>query len=196
MQNNELPLFPLGSVLFPGGRLELRIFERRYLDLIRDCARENVPFGVCLILKGNDAGTPATPAAFGTCAHIEDFSTTSEGLLGIAARGGQRFYVESVRIKDSGLIVAQVQYLPIEPPMPMPTEFSLLATILQRFGEQFGGELGAASKDQFDDAVFVANRLAEILPLSKQEQLQILQCTDAKNRLALLAQWLPKFQRD
>jgi uncharacterized protein len=89
-----------------------------------------------------------------------------------------------------------VQYLAVEAPTPVPVELSLLATILQRLGEQFGGELGAAGKDQYDDAVFVSNRLAEILPLTKLEQLQVLQIADANERLALLAQWLPRFQRE
>ena len=65
MQPNQLPLFPLGTVLFPGGRLSLRIFEPRYLDLIRDCTRSSSGFGVCLILEGSEVGAPAVPAALG-----------------------------------------------------------------------------------------------------------------------------------
>ena len=75
MTPGALPLFPLKSVLFPGGKLELRIFERRYLDLVAECARTSSGFGVCLILQGEEAGAPAEPAAVGTLARIIDFET-------------------------------------------------------------------------------------------------------------------------
>ena len=89
----DLPLFPLSAVLFPGGPLALRIFEQRYLDLVRDCARRSSGFGVCLILQGREAGEPAVPAAVGTVARITDFYTLPDGLLGISAEGGERFQV-------------------------------------------------------------------------------------------------------
>ena len=83
----SIPLFPLNTVLFPGGVLELRVFERRYLDLVRDCARNATGFGVCMILHGEESGEPAVPAAVGTLAHIVDFYTDDDGLLGIRADG-------------------------------------------------------------------------------------------------------------
>ena len=85
-----LPLFPLQTVLVPGGALGLRIFETRYLDLIRDCGRSGTGFGVCLILDGDEAGAPAVPAAVGTEARIEDFGTTGDGLLMLRVRGARR----------------------------------------------------------------------------------------------------------
>ena len=91
VNQDDIPLFPLNAVLFPGGTLSLRIFEPRYLDLVRDCTRSNSGFGVCLILAGREAGEPATPAAVGTLAHIEDFYSLPDGLLGIRARGSRRF---------------------------------------------------------------------------------------------------------
>ena len=69
----EVPLFPLSTVLYPGGQLQLRIFEPRYLDLVRECTRTGSAFGVCLILEGREVGVPALPAAVGTLAHITDF---------------------------------------------------------------------------------------------------------------------------
>ena len=80
---SDLPLFPLNAVLFPGGELALRIFEPRYLDLVRECTRQERPFGVCLILDGAEAGAPAMPAAVGTLARIVDFEARTDGLLGI-----------------------------------------------------------------------------------------------------------------
>ena len=75
----DIPLFPLSSVLFPGGRLHLRIFEPRYLDLVRECCRDGSPFGVCLILAGRESGEPAVPAAIGTLARISDFQRDEDG---------------------------------------------------------------------------------------------------------------------
>ena len=95
----EIPLFPLSTVLFPGGPLQLRIFEPRYLAMVRECARANSAFGVCLILRGREAGVPAQPEAVGTLARISDFYTLPDGLLGIGAEGGQRFRVLRARAR-------------------------------------------------------------------------------------------------
>jgi Lon protease-like protein len=191
----ELPLFPLSTVLFPGGRLDLRVFERRYLDLVRDCTRSGSGFGVCLIVRGREAGAPATPAAFGTVARIVDFATLPDGLLGIVTRGHERFHVERTRVRDNGLVIGHVELLPDDPVQPVPPEYGLLAQIVQRLADQIGGELAQAEQARFDDSAWVAWRLAEILPLEMDERQQLLQQSDATRRLALLAEWLPRFQR-
>ena len=194
MPTAELPLFPLSSVLYPGGRLELRIFERRYLDMVRDCARTGAGFGVCLIVRGREVGEPAIPAAFGTIARIADFETLPDGLLGITARGESRFHVERSRVRDSGLIHGAVTVLEPDPVLQVPAEHCLLATILQRLCEQIGGELANVDHARFDDAAWVAYRLAEILPLEQEERQQVLQENDPVARLGLIAEWLPRFQ--
>ena len=165
MTPTELPLFPLSTVLLPGGRLDLRIFERRYLDMVRDCSRGGGVFGVCLIVRGREAGEAAVPAAFGTIARIVDFSTLPDGLLGITVRGEGRFHVARNRVRDNGLIIGQVECLAADPVLPVPPEYALLATILERLAEQVGGELGSAAKERFDDAAWVAWHLADMLPL-------------------------------
>lgn len=191
----ELPLFPLSTVLFPGGRLELRIFERRYLDMVRDCMRAGGGFGVCVIVRGREAGEPAIPAAYGTLARITDFSTLPDGLLGIVAEGTRAFHVERTRVRDTGLVIGDVALREADAPMPVPPEFGVLATILERLAEQLGGELGAADRARFDDAGWVGYRLAEALPLTLEERQCVLQTADPVARLALLAEWLPRFQR-
>ena len=99
-----LPLLPLQAVLVPGAGLDLRIFERRYLDMVRDCGRSGSGFGVCLILEGSETGAAATPAAFGTEALIEDFGSTPDGLLSLRVRGRRRFHVLRTRVRDNGLL--------------------------------------------------------------------------------------------
>jgi hypothetical protein len=105
-----LPLFPLHTVLVPGGTLVLRVFETRYLDMVRECGRNGSGFGVCLILAGQEAGLPATPASVGTEARIEDFGSTEAGLLTLRVRGGRRFRVLQTEVRPNGLIEAEVQW--------------------------------------------------------------------------------------
>jgi len=191
----DIPLFPLNSVLFPGGALALRIFERRYLDLVRDCARSGGGFGVCMILHGREAGEPAVPAAVGTLARIVDFCTLPDGLLGISAQGGERFHVDSSRVRDNGLAHGVVRFWPDEPVIPLPPEFGLLGQILERLLDQMGGPFAKAERALYDNASWVGFRLAEALPLENRERQHLLQMTDPLDRLAQLMHYLPRFQR-
>lgn len=195
MESTDLALFPLSSVLFPGGRLQLRIFEPRYLDLVRDCARHGSGFGVCLILEGSEVGEPAVPAAFGTLARLVDFHSLPGGLLGIDAKGGERFRVEETRVRSNGLVHGRVSYLADEPVTIVPAEHGLLATILERLLERMGGEHAAVDRAHYDDASWVGFRLAEALPLAMPERQELLQLTDPVARLARLMHHLPRFQR-
>ena len=190
-----IPLFPLNAVLFPGGPLVLRIFEQRYLDLVRDCSRAGSGFGVCLILQGREAGEPAVPAAVGTLAHITDFYTLPDGLLGIQAEGAERFQVTTTRVRDNGLVHGEVRFWPDEPSVAVPPEHSLLATILERLIEKAGGPFAKAGRSCYDNASWVGFRLAELLPLDLPERQQLLQMTDPLQRLARLMHYVPRFQR-
>lgn len=191
----DLPLFPLSSVLFPGAPLQLRIFEPRYVDMVRECARANGPFGVCLILEGVEAGGAATPAAVGTLARITDFYTTDGGLLGISAEGSSRFRVTRARVRSDGLVRGDVQCWEDEPTLPVPVELALLPTILERLVEQMQPSWRNAPRDCYDDASWVGFRLAELLPLDAGERQQLLEITDPLQRLAEIRDVLPRFQR-
>ncbi|HET6430737.1 LON peptidase substrate-binding domain-containing protein [Dyella sp.] len=191
----ELPLFPLATVLYPGAPMPLRIFEPRYIDMVRDCTRSGTGFGVCLILDGYEVGEAALPAAVGTIATITDFHTTEEGLLGIVAHGGQRFRVEHTRVRTDGLLRGMVQPWPAEPALPVPAEFGLLTTILERLVETLGPHWSDAPRNCYDDASWVGFRLAELLPLANPERQRMLELTDPLERLAELRDILPRFQK-
>lgn len=195
MTSNDIPIFPLNAVLFPGGPLTLRIFEQRYLDMVRDCARNGSGFGVCLILHGREAGEPAVPAAVGTVARIVDFYTLPDGLLGISAQGGERFHVDRSRVRDNGLAHGEVDFWPQEPAQTIPPEFSLLTTILERLLEKLDSPFAKADRRCLDDASWVGFRLAESLPLENRERQHLLQMCDPLARLAQLMHYLPRFQR-
>jgi len=180
-----VPLFPLHTVLFPGGPLPLRIFEARYLDMVRRCMREQVPFGVVLIRAGTEAGAVAETSDVGTTARIVDFNPMPDGLLGIACVGGQRFRILRRWQQPDGLNLADLQMLPAEPRVPVPEEFQHLRTLLAKVLPEFG-DLYATLPQPFDDAAWVGHRLAEVLPVSLSEKQHCLEIDDPLVRLARL----------
>lgn len=183
----SLPLFPLHAVLVPGAALDLRIFERRYLDMLRDCGRNGGGFGVCLILDGGEAGTPAAPAAFGTEALIEDFDNTPDGLLSLRVRGHRRFHVLRTRVRDTGLVVADIEWREEDARAPrLRPEHALLAELLRRMLEQIGAGQADPAPVLFEDAAWVGWRLAELLPLSMPQRQALLQFDDPHARLQRL----------
>jgi Lon protease-like protein len=194
LATSELPLFPLSSVLFPGGTLGLRLFEPRYLDLVKRCGRSGEGFGICLILQGQEAGAPAIPAAVGTEAAIVDFAMTDDGLLGITVEGRRRFHVERTRVRSDGLVLADVSWLPPPKPQPLGDEYALLSTLLARILDKAGIDHPGAGKGDLADAAWVGWRLAEWLPLSGEERQWLLQEDDPHRRLDQLIQRLPDFQ--
>jgi Lon protease-like protein len=186
----------LSTVLYPGGLIQLRIFEQRYLDMVRECARHDSPFGVCLILEGHEAGDPAVPAAVGTLAQISDFFSTGEGLLAITARGGQRFRVQHVHMRDNGQLRGDAQCWEDEPELEVPPEFGLLPGILERLIEQVAPHLQDVPRQHYDNASWVGFRMAELLPLDGSERQMLLETRDPLGRLAQLRDLLPRFQRE
>lgn len=194
MSTIEIPLFPLRSVLFPGGFLPLRIFEQRYLKMVRDCARNETGFGVCLIREGEEAVSPVKTAEIGTHAQIVDWYTLEDGLLGVSAVGTVRFVVDTSWQEDDGLFRARVRVLPEPSPRPLPEAYSLLAEVLGRFMEKVGHQYPSWSEDCLEDAVWVGYRLAELLPLAGIEKQHLLELSDPMERLQSLVDVLPRFQ--
>lgn len=187
----SLNIFPLHTVLVPGAQLGLRVFEPRYLDLVRECGRNGFGFGVCLILDGAEVGAPATSAAFGTEAVIEDFGSDSTGVLTLQVRGARRFRVQRVRVRDNGRQVADVSWCDAEPMQQLRPEHGLLAVLLQSLLDRFGGEHAMAPSVLLDDANWVSWRLAEQLPLEGPQRLQLLQIDDPHQRLERVLALLP-----
>jgi len=187
----SLPLFPLHTVLLPGAAIGLRVFERRYLDLVRDCGRNGGCFGVCLILEGHEVGAPATPAAFGTEARVEDFDVGADGVLVLRLRGGRRFHVRHTRVRDNGLVVGDIDWCEPDDDDELRPEHALLSTLLERLVEQAGPQYAATTPAQLDQAAWVGWRLAELLPLTETQRLSILQQDDPHRRLDLLLSWMP-----
>ncbi|AVQ08168.1 TPA: ATP-dependent protease [Xanthomonas vasicola pv. zeae] len=190
-ETSALPLFPLHNVLLPGAAMGLRVFERRYLDLVRESGRNGTSFGVCLILDGTEVGAPATPAAFGTEVRIEDFDVGADGVLVLRSRGTRRFHVQRSRIRHNGLVVGEVRWCEPDSDDELRPEHSLLATLLERMLEQVGGEFASVGPGLLDQAAWVGWRLAELLPLTEQQRLLLLQQDDPHQRLDQVLAWMP-----
>lgn len=187
--DGEIPLFPLNTVLFPGGPLPLRIFEPRYVDMVRYCMRERAPFGVVLILSGAEVGDVPTTAEVGTSARIVDFFQMPDGLLGIACIGERKFRLASRRVKSNGLNVGTVQWLSREPSVSLPGEYAYLGQLLRRVLPELG-EMYQSVPKHFDDAAWVSARLAEILPLNLAEKQYCLELEDPLQRLTRLSPFI------
>lgn len=188
MEAVTLPLFPLQTVLFPGGPLALRIFEPRYLDMVRRCLKEQAGFGVTTILEGAEAGAVARIATTGTRARLVDFDQLEDGLLGITCVGEQRFRVQRRWQQADGLHLAQVEYLQAETPQELPAELAHLADLLREVLPKLGRGY-AHVEARYADAGWVANRWAEVLPLSTEEKLALLELDAPLERLTQIAAW-------
>jgi Lon protease-like protein len=179
----ELPLFPLKTVLFPGGFLALRIFEPRYLDMIARVLRGDGRFGVLAIRSGSEVGEAET-FDVGTTAEIVDWDRQPDGLLGISARGCDSFRLEHATRQGDGLYVGRVALLETLPPVRLPEEHAALAGLLDKlFAESAGPRFGSP---EYDDAEWVGARLAEILPLELPLRQELLETRDALARLHLI----------
>ena len=194
MTCSDIPLFPLNTVLFPDGYLKLRIFEQRYIDMVRECSLNNSYFGVCLINNPEGSLHPANHMRLGTAAEIYDFSTLDDGLLGIVAHGKKKFVIQETRMRDNGLLMGQVQTLGETDGVEVPNEYSVLSMITGRFMEQLGKNYPSFQPHHLQDANWVGYRLAELLPLENQEKQVLLEVSDPLERLQLLLEALPRFQ--
>jgi Lon protease-like protein len=177
----EVSLFPLHTVLYPGGPLPLRIFEKRYLDMISRCMKSDSPFGVLLIKEGSETGTAET-CDVGTLAKITDWYQGSDGLLGVTAVGQQRFRVGSARREADGLFVGEVDLLPMESACPLPEKYQPLAEILSGVLDDLG-RLYEDIEKNYGDAGWISYRYAEILPITPPQKQYCLESDDPIERL-------------
>ena len=194
--NNEtmiVPLFPLRTVLYPGGPLPLRVFEPRYLDMVSRCMKDDTCFGVLLIRDGQETG-PATTHQVGTLARIVDWYQGSDGILGVTAIGEQRFRLLQSERQPDGLNVGQIELLDATGESPLPEEFKPLAHILAGVIEDLG-KLYASLDKRYDEAGWVAYRYAEILPISPEQKQSCLETEDPLERLDMMREVLKTVRR-
>jgi uncharacterized protein len=184
----ELPIFPLGSVLFPGGTLALKIFEQRYMDMAKDCLKRAKPFGIALIREGEEVGTPAAPHPVGTLALIDDWDMPNLGVLQVKVIGSTRFRIITSTVATSGLIMGTVNSIDADLPATG-AELNACAEFLKKILTQINMIEGVA-ESQFSDASWVSFRITELLPFGGSVKQKMLELTDAKIRLEILHRFL------
>jgi len=181
----SIPIFPLNTVLYPGGMLPLKIFEQRYLEMTRDCLRDTTPFGVCRIKEGVEVGKPALPEAVGCTTMIAEWEMPHLGVFHLTARGQQPFRIRNQTTQPSGLIRAEIELL--EEVAGSANEESLV--LCRRVLEQIVSRLGTGyffPPLAYDDPRWVSYRLAEVLPLALEEKQALLETRDDRERLMRL----------
>ena len=194
---HELPLFPLGTVLFPGGLLPLRIFEPRYLDMIANCMRDSLPFGVVLLRRGGEVMKDSHTSELefhdvGTEARVFDFSQTEKGILAVVASGERRFVVERVESASDGLMIGHVSMLADESDSEITEEHAeLLKVLIELMKHPLVQELKLdvdLTKSQS-----VSYRLSDLLPVAPGEKQKLLEIDSAEERLSRLRKIIDKF---
>ena len=189
---DNLPLFPLHTVLFPGGYIPLRVFEPRYCQMVRNCREQGTPFGVVTLLTGDEVHhygeQPITFHPVGTLAAIDTMTALSTGIELLQCTGHTRFRIRTSHKQQHDLWVADVELMAPDCETPIPTDLQPTAKALRYVLRNMPQRhLAAASNAQFSDCSWVANRWAELLPVSQRMQLQLLELDSPLLRLELVS---------
>lgn len=194
----SLPLFPLNAVLFPGGTLALRIFEVRYLDMVRKCHHAGAPFGVVSLHDGHQevrrAGAPQEQFyGVGTLATLTHLETLEPALLAATCTGAARFRVLQRTLLPRGLWVANVEQLDSDLPVPVPPDLAPIATALAqvlatlRLRAPQGPTAITPTPHQLSDSGWVANRWCELLPIPTELRQRLMELDNPLVRLELVS---------
>jgi len=177
-----LPIFPLNTVLYPGGMLPLKIFEQRYLQMTRDCLRDAAPFGVCRIMEGAEVGKPAMPEAVGCTAVIAEWDMPHLGVFHLKAKGEHRFRIRNQATQPDGLIRAEIELLDEVSGNANDVAMDLCRRVLEQIVSRLGSEYFFAPF-AYDDPSWVSYRLAEVLPLALEDKQALLETREDHERL-------------
>ena len=181
----RVPLFPLNTVMFPGGLLPLRIFEPRYLDMVSDCLRNDTPIGVVLIRDGQEVGQAADTHEMGTLSIISYWNRRNDGLLGITLRGTQRFRLLTHEVMPNQLVLAEVEDLPAPQSIQVHSKYQPMANLLRKIIAQLEPPY-TTMPAHYDNLEWVSARLCEFLPMPLEDKQQLLECDDIINRIEQL----------
>lgn len=195
-----LPLFPLKTVLFPRGILPLRVFEARYIDMVRECMKSGQPFGVVLIKSGQEVGMAAEPEAVGSLADITHWDMQDAGVLLLRVQGGQRFRILETRVLPDQRLEARIELLPADTDGPVDDQHLQCATalkavmdnVLAKLKSEHGADFDSPFSEPltFDSTTWVSNRWCELLPIPLKARQKLLELDDARARLNIIHQYL------
>lgn len=191
----KIPLFPLNTVLFPGGRISLRIFEPRYVDMLSHCMRNEIGFGVCLLRENAGSKSPDLFHQVGTYTLIADWDLLDDGLLGLHCMGQKRFSVLESRFSESGFNEAEVGWRLDQTGECAPELMTTCLKYVQRRAEMDGLVLDLKNKERLKDPNWLGYRLAEMLPLTAESQQTVLEMDAPEMRLRTLHSVIQTIER-
>jgi Lon protease-like protein len=205
LQNDTwVPLFPLKAVLFPGGILPLKVFETRYIDMVRECMKREAPFGVVLIKSGQEVGAPADPEAVGCFAHISQWDMPNLGVMMLRTEGGKRFRILETRVLADNRLEARVETIEADKEIPVSTMHvdcaKTLKIVIDDLETRGEAEPGAGFDSPFarpirlDSAGWVATRWCEILPIPLKARQKLMELDDPRSRLTIVHRYLQQHQ--
>lgn len=203
MELNSLPLFPLGTALFPQGILPLRIFEVRYLDMVSKCIKTGAPFGIIALSEGSEVRSPGQQEAFvdvGTLVTITEHANPQPGLKVITCTGQQRFRILRRERLKHGLWIADVEHIDADMTVPLPQELQPCAVALRNVLTKLSAEHESALspylelEQEWDSCAWVSNRWCEMLPLPLKMKQQLLELDNPMIRLELVNDILAKYE--
>ena len=183
MSDQRIPIFPLRTILFPGSKLPLRIFEPRYLDMVSACMRSKREFGIVLSRKVPQPGMLETYAT-GTLATIIDWNQGNDGLLGITVLGTNKFELLSMIKQEDGLNIGEIKIIEREEDFKAPPNFDNMINLLEAILDDI--DLHDDREKFFESASWVSFRFAEILPLKIEDKQKCLEFDDPILRLNFL----------
>lgn len=189
----NIPIFPLNAVLFPGGVLPLRIFEARYMDMVRDCMQRSEGFGICLLRSGVEVGDTATPEDVGCLAEILEWDMPKVGMLHIRALGTQRFRIRQLQAQPDKLLRADIDWIAPDSGRPIAPEHIKCVGLLRSIVEESQAKntpVPLAEPLHYDDSSWLSNRLCEVLPISMRAKQKLMELEDGSTRLSLVQQFL------
>jgi Lon protease-like protein len=207
----RIALFPLSTVLFPEGVLPLRVFEARYMDMVRDCMREETPFGVCLITdaRASEVGPPPKTADIGCLARITAWDMKQLGLLQIRTIGGERFRLLDSETQANGLLIGDIEMIEADEDRPVAVQHQPCVDLLTRIIDDLGAQMaekrrtGETPEDgevlaqlpfeqpyRMESSSWVSNRLCEVLPVPLKAKQKLMELTDAGTRLEIVHTYL------
>ena len=197
---DELPLFPLNTVLFPGGLLPLKVFEARYVDMVSACLRDNRPFGVCMLHSGSEVaqpGTPSTPETVGCLAEIISCDVEQVGLMLLRTRGTQRFRLAEWYAQPDGLLIGHATLIDADGPIAAGEHLAQLAAcaevlerIINTFADRDPENVPFLEPFDLTNAAWVSNRLGEILPIPVRARQKLMEIEDAAARLDIVHHYM------
>jgi Lon protease-like protein len=193
-----LAIFPLSTILFPGGVLPLRVFEARYMDMVRECMKHDRPFGVCQISHGHETGMPAEHERVGCLARITEWDMEQLGLLRLRVCGAQRFTILERYVQKNALIRANVALLDADPEVPVPPDLDCCRELVKRLVAQLELEEPrqerrlVACPYRYESASWIGNRLCEFLPIPPKAKQKLMELDEPLTRLYLVKQFLEK----